>query len=89
MLKMHYYLETSREISLEKVNYDTCISVCLFKMRDKYREFKKYIEPIFRWIKSIPKNSYVRLYVDASVLEDESFIKLLNSNVKNLEICFN
>lgn len=85
---MDYYLKIIKPLSnLDNTKkYEACISTCLFKMQNEYRDFSKYVNPIFEWIKYIPKSSYVRLYVDASVLEDKNFLRLLDFNLNNLEI---
>lgn len=70
-------------------NYDLCIVCSLFKMKHSYRAFGKYITLFRKWMNRIPRTAYIRLYVDASVLDDEDFIKLalsVHTNVPHLEI---
>ena len=66
--------------------YTLCISCSLFKMNNPYRVFGKYITFLKKWLYKIPRNTYIRLYVDASVMDDEDFIKLFRQNVPHLEI---
>ena len=66
--------------------FQVCISTSLFKMENPYRSFDKYINKLMLWRKAIPKNAYIRLYVDASVLEETSFINLMKLNLYNLEV---
>jgi hypothetical protein len=66
-------------------NYDLCIACSLFKMKQAYRAFGKYITFFRKWMNRIPRTSYIRLYVDASVMEDEDFINM-DLNVPHLEI---
>ena len=66
--------------------YNLCISFSLFKMKAAYRDFSRYINDFNRIINQIPRTAYARLYVDASVLNDKSFINLLNKNIPSLEI---
>jgi hypothetical protein len=66
--------------------FDTCISVSLFRMKYSYRDFSRYVKDFRRWLPDIPKSFYVRLYVDASVLQEPSFIELFDANYPKLEI---
>jgi hypothetical protein len=69
--------------------YEILISTCLFKMRHGYKDFKQYYIDKFKiWIEKIPKNAYVRLYVDATVIEDVNFLEIYDKQYKNLEIIF-
>lgn len=67
-------------------NYNVCVSVSLFKMDDPYRDFGKYVAYFFRWIYSIPKDYFVRLYTDEITLKCKEFEKILKSNINHLEI---
>jgi len=70
-------------------NCDILISTSLFKMKCPYKSFKQYyIEPMLKWIDKIPRNAYVRLYVDESVIDDEDFKELYDKKIRNLEIVF-
>jgi hypothetical protein len=67
--------------------YEILISCSLFKMLNGYKNFDKdYIEPLTKWIYKIPNKAFVRLYVDASVLEEPSFKKLIDMNIPHLEV---
>ena len=66
--------------------YELCISCSLFKMKHSYRTFGKYITFFKKWMNRIPRNSYIRLYVDASVLDNEEFINLFHMNIPHLEV---
>jgi hypothetical protein len=58
-------------------------------MKCPYKSFKQYyIEPMLKWIDKIPRNAYVRLYVDESVIDDEDFKELYDKKIRNLEIVF-
>jgi len=67
-------------------SYDLLISCSLFKMQYSYRDFSSYIRHMRTWLPKIPKTAYVRLYVDASVLQEPSFIELFDANYPKLEI---
>lgn len=67
--------------------YEILISCSLFKMLNGYKNFETdYIEPLIKWIYKIPSKAFVRLYIDASVLDDEGFKKILDMNIPHLEI---
>jgi hypothetical protein len=69
--------------------YDILISTSLFKMRHGYKDFKQYYIDKFKiWIEKIPRNAYVRLYVDATVIDDKDFLEIYDKQYKNLEIIF-
>ena len=85
---MNFLVKTIQEC-LFYGNYEVCISCSLFKLNrygETYRDFYKYVNDFKKWINKIPKKSYVRMYVDESVLNDENFIKLFNKRYENLEI---
>jgi len=85
---MKYTFRTIQECKI-KNQCSILISTSLFKMKCPYKNFRQYyIEPIMIWIEKIPKNSYVRLYVDESVIDDASFKELIDKKYKNLEIVF-
>jgi hypothetical protein len=77
---------------LQKIDtskYDILISTSLFMMKCPYKNFKQYyIEPFYKWIVKIPKNSYVRLYVDESIIDKLEFKELYDKKISNLEIVF-
>ena len=83
---MKYSLKTIKECDIS--SYEICISCSFFKMNNAYRKTTKYLEYFNKWFPIIPKSSYVRMYVDESILEDKDFIKLFNKNYKKLEIVF-
>lgn len=66
--------------------YNLCISCSLFRMKNAYRNFPLYIQALLRWCYRIPKTAYIRLYVDASVLQDKNFENLLIKNIPHLEV---
>jgi len=66
---MRYLLTPIKEIDTSK--YEVMISCSLFKMVNPYKSFKeKYLDRLSTWINQLPSKTYVRLYVDASVLDD-------------------
>ena len=67
-------------------NYNVCISISLFKMNDPYRDFGKYVAYLYNWIFKIPKNYFVRLYIDEVTLKSPEFEKIIESSFNNLEI---
>jgi hypothetical protein len=86
---MKYTLLTIKEI--EKVfKYEVMISCSLFKMFKGYKDFEKeYFNKLLGWIDKVEKNTYVRLYVDTSVIDLPGFDKLMDKKNRNLEIiCF-
>lgn len=66
--------------------YDTCISTCMFKMKGPYRDFSIYTQSFDRWVNKVPKSSFVRLYIDNSVLNDEKVLSYFDSKYNKLEI---
>lgn len=84
---MNYNLTTIQECQTDK--YEVMISASLFKMIDSYKDFEKeYVNKFLKWFEFVPKESYVRLYVDGSVLQEPSFVSILDKQHKNLEIIF-
>lgn len=77
--------ETLKSIDSDK-KYDIIISASLFMMKNSYRDFNVYIKQFLQWLPYIPRNSYVRLYVDQSVLNSDLFKELLEDKYKHLEI---
>jgi hypothetical protein len=73
---------------IKSLKYDVMICCSLFKMKDSYRDFSKYVKNFLSWIYKVPKTACVRLYVDESVLTDESFKILFDKNIPHLEIIF-
>ena len=70
-----------------KSKYDILISCSLFKMKESYKNFKgDYLNKFLKWIPYVPKNSYIRLYIDSSVIEDPNFQQIIDANISNLEI---
>lgn len=67
-------------------NYDILISVSLFMMKEAYRKFPEYVNSFLNWFPQIPRNTYVRMYVDDSVIDNEDFKKIMDLKVHNLEI---
>lgn len=68
------------------LNYDILISVSLFMMKESYRKFPEYVNSFLNWFPQIPRNTYVRMYVDDSVIDTEDFKKIMNLKASNLEI---
>jgi len=85
MSNNNFTLFPIKEINHTK--YDTLLSCSLFKMIEGYKNFEiEYIEPLLKWIYKIPKNSFVRMYVDASILDENGFKKILDMNIPHLEV---
>ncbi len=82
---VNYTLKTIRDIK-NNSKYEICISCSLFKMNNPYADFGKYIFNFLRWFSKIPKGAYVRLYVDASVLDDKDFDKIFFNKSPKLEV---
>lgn len=83
-----YILKTIKECESYK-RYNLCISCSLFRMEYTYRKFEVYVNNLLSWCLQIPRTlptAYIRLYVDASVLNDPSFIALFDKNIPHLEI---
>jgi hypothetical protein len=81
MLKLNFV--TLKSLGTEGSNeglYDIIISASLFKMKNSYRDFNIYINDLLKWIKYIPKRSYLRLYVDNTVLSSTLFNTLLDDD---------
>lgn len=75
-----------KELKNNSIKYDVMFSCSLFQMRNSYRNFDFYLNKLLNWIYKIPKNSYLRLYVDSTVLTNKKFIGLLDSKFSRLEI---
>jgi hypothetical protein len=85
---MKYTLKTIKKC-VTYTKLDVCISCSLFEMINPYQKqgINMYIRKFLKWYDKIPRTAYVRLYVDASVLDKEMFIILMNENkYKKLEI---
>lgn len=84
---MNYHLRTIKSIQI-KPTQNVCISCSLFTMFDtqRYRRFEKYVNNFETWLRRLHKTFYVRLYVDASVLDNPHFERLFIRNYDNLEI---
>ena len=54
-------------------SYDILISTSLFMMKEAYRKFPEYVNSFLNWFPQIPRNAYVRMYVDDSVIDNEDF----------------
>ena len=69
---------------LSDEKFETCISLSLFK--NKYsKDFWKYRSRLEKFLPFIPKKSFVRLYMDDSVFEDEDFKKFFEKDNSNIE----
>jgi hypothetical protein len=69
-----------------KNDYDIIISSSLFMMKESYRNFPIYVRDFLAWLPLIPRKTYVRLYVDTSVLDNPEFHKIIDLNFPHLEI---
>lgn len=87
---MKYVFQNYKNVNTDK--YDILISTSLFSMRFGYKNFKlEYVNKFIKWFSYIPKNAYVRLYIDGSVVNEPSFTQIIDNNYENLEIisyCF-
>ena len=79
---IEFHLKTIKECKINS-SYDTLISCSLFAMESSYRNFDAYIQRMYGWVHRIPKTAYIRLYVDASVLDKEYFLKFMSKNENN------
>lgn len=82
---MDYYLKTIKSLK-DYTKYDTCISTCLFMVRFPYNEFSYYVHKFKKWMNKVPFSAYIRIYVDASVLEEKSFLDLYDDEKSKIEI---
>jgi hypothetical protein len=80
------HIQLKKLKSLEPGEYDIIISCSLFMMKEAYRTFNDYIIQFLNWFPHIPKNTFVRLYVDDSALSNPEFQKIMNLNSPHLEI---
>jgi len=89
---MKYSLKVIKECHFENLESfipKICISCSLFRMKSPYRDFDKYIYSFKSWVNKVPKEAYVRLYVDTSVLDYEGFTDLMDyKKFPRLEIVF-
>lgn len=81
---VHIQLKTLKP--LKPGHYDIIISCSLFMMKEAYRKFNDYIIQFLNWFPKIPRNTFVRLYVDDSALSNPDFQKIMNLNSPHLEI---
>jgi hypothetical protein len=81
---VHIELKTIKP--LKHSNYDIIISTSLFKMKESYRKFPEYITGFLNWFPKIPRATFVRMYIDSSVLGDNDFQKIIDLKATNLEI---
>lgn len=62
--------------------YECCISVSFFKMKGGgYKNVLTYIRMFLEWSKRIPKNCFIRMYIDESVFEIPDFNKILKADI--------
>jgi len=86
---MKYVLRKIKELDKNLISkFEIMICCSLFKMKDSYRDFSKYVKNFLSWIYKVPKSACVRLYVDESVLEEEIFKVIIDRNIPHLEIVF-
>lgn len=71
---------------IKESNYETCISCSMFKMRKAYKPFGQYIDAFILWLESSPQKAMVRVYIDQSIIQDESYERLIKKNFDHLEI---
>lgn len=71
---------------IKKSKYDTCISCSMFKMRKAYKPFGQYIDAFILWLESCDPKIMVRVYIDESIVQDESYTRLIEKNFDHLEI---
>lgn len=65
-----------------KKNYECCISVSFFKMKEGgYKNILTYIRMFLDWSKHIPKNCFIRMYIDESVFDIPEFIKIIEADI--------
>jgi len=69
-----------------KKECDVCFISSFFRMKNSYKPLDVYTKNFNEWINVIPSNSYIRLYVDGSILEHELFREIFESNNPKLEI---
>lgn len=71
---------------LFKKECDICFVSSFFRMKNNYKPLDFYTKSFDEWMSVIPSNSYIRLYVDGSILDNELFKKIFNSENSKLEI---
>ena len=84
---VHIQLKTLKPLKFNPIQkYDILISTSLFMMKESYRKFPEYVTSFLNWLPNIPRNTYVRMYVDSSVFYSEDFKKIMSLKVPHLEI---
>lgn len=85
---MKFTLLHIKEIDRAKLSrYTTMISCSLFKMVKGYKDFEtEYFSKLLNWVDKVKSDTYIRLYVDASVIDQPGFEKLMDKKNQNLEI---
>lgn len=81
---VHIELKTIKPLKPGK--YDIVISCSLFMMKEAYRKFNEYIISFLKWFPHIPRNTFVRLYVDDSALSNPDFQQIIALKSPHLEI---
>jgi hypothetical protein len=69
---------------LSDEKFETCISLSLFKLKNS-EKFEKYVGRFEYFLPRLPKNAFVRLYVDDSVFSDKQFMDIFNTDHPNIE----
>jgi hypothetical protein len=79
-------LELIKPLQNPNKKYEVCISISLFRMQSSYKPFDKYMSMLTKVITSVKYNAFFRLYVDKSVMLEDSFQKFFKCSIPNLEI---
>lgn len=79
-------LELIKPLKNPNKKYEVCISTSLFRMQSSYKPFDKYMTMLTKAIENVKYNACFRLYVDKSVMLENSFQKFFKRSMPNLEI---
>lgn len=79
-------VELLKPLNNPNKKYEVCISTSLFRMQSSYKPFDKYMTMLSKVIASVKYNAFFRLYVDKSVMLEDSFQKFIKLDIQNLEI---
>lgn len=73
-----------------KRKYDV-ISACLFRMKNHYKNFKKYTDGLKKWLKEIyklDKHLIMLIFIDEHIYKDNEIMKIININKRVFPILY-
>jgi hypothetical protein len=81
-VNLFWPLTVKRDRKNNIIKYDCCISISYFAMKyGTYRKTTTYTGQFIKWSKHIPKNCFIRMYIDKSVFTDPEFSDILKLDI--------